>query len=112
MRRENRLASSREFRRTLTEGRRGAADGVICFCLRSERAAPPRIGVTTTRKFGGAVARNRAKRVLREAARRLLPDLAPGTDLVLMATPGSNGKSFQEIVDQARAAARAAGIEP
>jgi ribonuclease P protein component len=45
---------------------------------------PARLGVTVTRKFGNAVARNRAKRVMREAFRRL-PELFPnGIDLVVI----------------------------
>jgi ribonuclease P protein component len=107
MRRENRLTSAREFRRTLADGKRASVDGVICFAL-SGVAGPARIGVTTTRKFGGAVGRNRAKRLLRETARRILPDLAPGTQVVLMATPAMNGKSFQEVAEAVRAAAKQA----
>lgn len=44
-----------------------------------------RIGITASRKVGIAVQRNRARRLLREAARRLYPNLIPGRDLVLVA---------------------------
>ncbi len=46
-----------------------------------------RIGVVAGRRVGTAVARNRAKRLLREAARHLYPHLVPGWDLVLIARP-------------------------
>ena len=42
-----------------------------------------RIGLTATRKFGGAVLRNRAKRRLREVFRRLRHRLDPPYDLVI-----------------------------
>ena len=46
---------------------------------------PARIGYTCSKKVGNAVARNRAKRRLREAARAVLfPAAAPGTDYVLI----------------------------
>ena len=48
---------------------------------RADGEATVRLGFTATRKVGGAVVRNRAKRRLREAARALAPQLArPGSD--------------------------------
>lgn len=44
-----------------------------------------RCGVTAGRSVGGAVQRNRAKRLLRSAMRPLLPRLAPAWDVVLIA---------------------------
>ena len=44
-----------------------------------------RVGVTASRLLGNAVERNRARRLLREAARRCYPHIHPGWDLVLIA---------------------------
>jgi ribonuclease P protein component len=92
----------------LSEGRRGSSEVVLCF-VRREGERPPRVGVTTTKRFGGAVERNRAKRLLREAARRLLAELAAGTDVVLMGRSPIRGKSFQEVMEEVRMSAKSAG---
>lgn len=44
-----------------------------------------RVGVSAGRSIGGAVQRNRAKRLLRAAINPLVPSITPGNDLVLLA---------------------------
>jgi len=46
-----------------------------------------RLGVSVGRKVGGAVERNRVKRVLREAFWAVAPELPDGHDFVLVARP-------------------------
>ena len=49
---------------------------------------PPRVGYTCSKKVGNAVARNRAKRRLREVARAVLPESATsGNDYILIGRP-------------------------
>jgi ribonuclease P protein component len=67
--------------------------------------APPRIGFTASRKVGGAVQRNRAKRRLREIARALMPDLAKnGVDYVLIARQETGQRDFALLQEDLRRA--------
>jgi ribonuclease P protein component len=83
---------SRVARTDLTiEGRRRAADGLVRF------------GVTASRKVGGAVERNRAKRRLRDIARGLLPlHGLPGADYVFVARATTPAAPWGRLLDDAQ----------
>jgi ribonuclease P protein component len=55
-----------------------------------------KVGVAAGRTVGTAVYRNRAKRLLREAMRTLLPNITSGLDLILIARPGLVSASLEE----------------
>jgi ribonuclease P protein component len=55
-----------------------------------------KVGVTAGRAVGTAVYRNRAKRLLREALRPLIPNITPGLDLILIARPGLVSATLDE----------------
>ena len=62
-------------------------------------------GFTATRRIGGAVARNRAKRRLREAARLLLPRHGQvGCDYVLIARAGTVSRPWPALLDDVKSA--------
>jgi ribonuclease P protein component len=64
-----------------------------------------RIGFTATRRIGGAVVRNRAKRRLREAARIVAPLHArPGCDYVFIARGGTVSRPWAPLLDDMKSA--------
>ena len=64
-----------------------------------------RIGFTCTKRIGNAVARNRAKRRLREAARIVAPLYArPGCDYVFIARSGTAKRAWAALVDDMKSA--------
>ncbi len=101
-RRQDFIAASR--------GRRAVQPGVVLQARRRDPApeAPIRIGYTASRRVGGAVVRNRAKRRLRAAAALTMPQLgAAGWDYVLIARPDATAtQPFAQLLGNLARAVR------
>jgi ribonuclease P protein component len=73
--------------------------------LRADGDPTVRVGFTATKKIGGAVERNRAKRRLREAARLVLPLHArPSHDYVFIARGGTGTREWARLLDDVKTA--------
>ncbi|WP_296595716.1 ribonuclease P protein component [Phenylobacterium sp.] len=72
---------------------------------RADESALIRVGFTATKRIGGAVERNRAKRRMREAARAVLPEFAvPGVDYVIIARGGVLKRPWARLLDDVKSA--------
>jgi ribonuclease P protein component len=104
-----RLKRREEFLRVAASRRKCALPGLV---LQAARGAPDaasiRVGFTATKKLGGAVVRNRAKRRLRAAAAAVLPVAGTrGYDYVLVARAGTLDRSWPSLLDDLRKALEA-----
>ena len=117
-----RLKRRREFLQVARAGRKWAAPGLVLQVFdrhitaatgaedraktrngnRSEQSVDEdlvRVGFTVTRKVGGAVVRNRAKRRLRAAVETVMPThAAPGRDYVVIGRAKTNARRFPDLV--------------
>ncbi len=78
------LKLNKEFRRAYGRGRSFVAPALVTYVL-PNRQNRVRVGVTTGKKVGCAVKRNRARRVIMAAFRAILPDIRAGYDIVFVA---------------------------
>ncbi len=90
MNKRSRLSRSSDFKRVYRQGSSIASRFLVLYSFRRSAevtAEGPRLGLSVSKKLGGAVTRNRSKRLLREAFRALQGRLAEGYDFVLIARP-------------------------
>jgi ribonuclease P protein component len=107
-----RLSRSAEFERVYRQGRSTANRQFVIYAFPNASSDQPRVGLSVSRKVGGAVERNRVKRLLREAFAHVEETLRSGQDIVVVARPaaaelvardGLSGvqRSLQELLGKA-----------
>lgn len=100
-----RLLRRSEFLAVAGARRKWVAPGLILQIRRHDDRQRPaagepsvRVGFTASRKVGGAVERNRARRRLRAAVREIVPVLAvPGHDIVVIARAQTLSRGFDDL---------------
>lgn len=81
-----RIRLRREFDRVFQARNRVSDDRLTLYVARTT-GDQARLGIAASRRLGNAVARNRIKRLIREAFRHLRPDLPTGTDWIVVPKP-------------------------
>jgi ribonuclease P protein component len=91
-----RLSRSAEFERVYRQGCSTANRHLVLYSFPNAAAEKPRLGLSVSRKVGGAVERNRVKRLLREAFARVEHELRTGQDVVVVARPSTSELAERE----------------
>ena len=101
-----RLIRTAEFARVRTEGKPVHGKMLVLGVLKGCGEADGRIGIVTSRRVGGAVTRNRVRRLLREVFRAMRPRLIPGLWLVVVAKSPAAKASLATLTEECSQLAR------
>jgi ribonuclease P protein component len=105
-----RIKQGRDFARTRNEGQRTALGCMVANWRTLETGATSRLGVITSKKIGNAVARSRARRLLREAFRLHQLEFEKPVDFVMVARPSIAQKGFADVEKDFLTIIRKAGL--
>ncbi|WBY64454.1 MAG: Ribonuclease P protein component [Thermocaproicibacter melissae] len=96
------IKDNRAFQRAYAHGKYFVGPVLVTYVIKN-RLGVVRVGITTGKKIGNAVQRNRSRRVIREAFRTLNKEIKPGYDLIFVArakTPFVKSSEVQRAMEQ------------
>ncbi len=99
-----------EFRRVYEKGK-SAVDGIlVTYCFKRKHGSGLRFGFTSGKKIGHAVERNRARRVMRAAARNLFSSMQGDWDIVFVARTSTSRVKSTDVEKSMKKHLRKLGI--
>lgn len=90
------LTRNNDFVRAYKKGRCFVHPLLVLY-VNKNRTGKTRLGITASKKIGGAVQRNRARRVIRAAVQQVLPLQAGKNDIVLVARAQTTHVKSQQV---------------
>ena len=96
MKKQFRLKKPGDFQRVRQHGK-AFAHPLVVLIFQPNDQKEIRVGITAGKSIGNAVKRNRAKRILNAAMDKLIPEIQPGHDIVLLARRAANQCKSTEL---------------
>lgn len=90
------LKENKDFRRLYHRGKSNAEPVLVSYVMKSYKGGC-RVGITTSKKIGNAVHRNRARRVIRAAYAELSPRIVGNWDIVFVARSKTTFCKMQQV---------------
>ncbi len=105
----DRIKSDRDFKRVYGKGRSYVSPALVTYCYKKKYGGV-RIGITTGKKIGGAVERNRCRRIIREAWRQMADKSSGNWDIVFVARVRTAAIKTQELYPYMLSHLKKAGV--
>lgn len=103
------LKENKNFRRLYYSGKSQASPALVTYVSKS-RYKGVRFGITTSKKIGNAVKRNRSKRVIRAAFSQLESRINGNWDIVFVARSKTPDVKMQQVLEQMEKHFKALGV--
>ncbi|MBR2133334.1 MAG: ribonuclease P protein component [Eubacterium sp.] len=103
------LKENKDFRRIYYRGRSEASSALVTYAVKS-RLPHSRVGITSGKKIGGAVQRNRARRLIRAAFSLYEDELCGNWDIVFVARTQTTQVKMQTVAEQMEAQLKKLGV--
>ena len=96
------LKKNYEFQRVYGRGKYASSRTLVVYVL-ANRSGTRRVGITTSKKVGKSVVRNRMRRLIRENLRLVIDSLPLGRDIVIVARKADEAAGFDSVGSELRA---------
>ncbi len=103
------LKLNSDFRRTYGRGKSAAGPALVTYALKTKNGCV-RVGITTGKKLGNAVERNRCRRIIRAAYRELKDKCSGSWDIVFVARHRTVALKSTDIEKSMQAQLEALGV--
>lgn len=97
LRKKDKILRRYEYKEIYSKGKKILVEGLFIVYILKRDNGPPRMGITVTKKIGGAVVRNRIKRIFREVFRLNKGSIIEGIDIVIVARKGLEKVGYMVI---------------
>ncbi len=103
------LKENKDFRRLYYRGKSVASDSLVTYAMKKKDGSC-KYGITTSKKIGNAVQRNRSKRLIRAAYSALEDEIGGSWDFVFVARSKTSRVKMQTVFSQMKAHFAAMGV--
>lgn len=110
MQKQYRLAKRKDFNKVYRLGKSAANRQFVVYFMANPKTEKMRVGISTSKKLGGAVLRNRVRRRVKEIVRLNSDRILPGHDLIIIVRKAAMDMTYAELENSLMHALKRASV--